>query len=667
MARYYFGGIELANEPVSAKALVYDDDYKTFKMGSVAGGGGSLDNETMAAVREDLYAKAIDELLTGTGITTSSQAFSVPVNNTFMSRVLRADVQSNGIVTEVTDVALDATPLADTDYLYCADRQLFYFLGEKSGACTVHGSALVNGLTLQLEMATTLTNARSVSTLCEPAAISSVTLDGQALTHIFDAQFDYLFFPTAFTATKAEFDVTHTIGRSTLSVVPFDGSSYVVSGLFATVTEVSVGGNVLVADVGYTFDVVNKTLTFTPAIESAQTLVVTGTLQDSSAIVHTVQNFSGAGYTLPDVVTDLTQTRLFDAREDVEIYRCYSYLLPATQTLYVGDSLPLTGDEPVPLVATFTLTGKTVTATVPEYSGNGLALPKHFGTVNELTIGGTARPIVFDPYYQKLWLTNPVTGTLSYTGAVLPYRGVAAGGEELVILREIPGLLVTTNGTGEHYPTLLSSTPTRVWTAWLKENYNIDNVVITDVDNVLIYEDYDETFGPQRIRHGFTSLRITPVTPKLPLAPHWQKDRRDDTAFFSPAFSVDDGFLHSASTFLSLDDSIRASDDGATPGKKVWLGTDTTSAIRGVAGLLLESGTTPVYYAGSIAQYALLSVYKWFVCKVSDPKTNEALAVDDIVLLCVCNTQYESRAVSCELKASGDDIAVEIFKMSLPE
>lgn len=341
----------------------------------------------------------------------------------------------------------------------------------------------------------------------------------------------------------------------------------------------------------------------------------------------------------------------------------YFFCLYDHPVLYFGTNVPLKGAGNVIISGAKVL--KSVVTSFSNTWGNMFQLPFYIDEVRKVTIGELVGEeiiynddiVVFDYNTQTLAFVKKITGSISYSSDSYNYTGLAAGGETLKIVREIEGVMATTCGTGEHFATLTSEG--RNWTAWNKKVLGQDLTVITDYDSIIIYRDSRKD-GESYIHNGFTTSELYPMTLKLPLSPFVSDMKRDDRAFINIAFTPDPKFNYLSSTYSALDDTTRVSENSLEPDSIIVLSEN--ESTRGVQGIV-TLGKLPVYYGGSIDPYMFMSAYKWFVVEIVATNGNTNVIIGDKYLLCIQNTIYGSRNISCQLALNAPNVAADLFSI----
>ncbi len=583
-------------------------------LGNISGGTVSGPTSSVSSSL-DRYLASRQKILTASSAPTSALAMSETISEAVMfHRPSTATFPAQrGWISAVSSVTLDAAPLvADEDFVFCPDRQSFYFLdADTTGDIVITGTAARNFVNFGVTIQKSVADASSTSTLIDTASplfeITSVSITSEDMGtespdgFYFDRTTATLFLETKFTCSSA--------------VVLFK--------------------NALGVEFQETF----------AGLADASTLSVPKSLSAASVVKVALSGTEIGG----EPVGDFTP---FSVLENTE---------SGDDILHLGWNYPTGYEKGQFTIEAAKGESESYTLTFPYWPGNAFELPRTLDNVHSLA-GAAESLIVFDAKNQNLVFCKKQSGQLNYTATHKAYEGLANGGETLEIVAEIPGVYATTAGTGHHLSTLRTLSPSQDWFSWWYQEYGIYFVQIVDEQNVVIYQD-DSQGAFASSRPGYTADELLPLTLKLPFAPLWSLSRRDDTSLFQAAFAPD--FVPSAfssATFPELDDTQRYAADSMATGKAVTLSTNKSIPVRGVQGVNF-AGPKPTFYAGATVPYLVLSTYKWFVVKCTNRNGNAFLTDGKKYLLCVNNTNFESRSIMVNITNEGYNVAADLYEL----
>ena len=583
-------------------------------LGNSTSGGGTVGGPSVSSSL-DRYIAYRQKILTASSAPSStlpiSETISVPAM--FHRPSAATFPAKRGWISAVSSVTLDGSALvADQDFVFHPDRQCFYFLDpDTTGDIVITGTATRNfvnfGVTISKSVSAASSTSTSIPTDSPDFQITSVSITSEDMgtetpaDFYFDAATSTLFLETKFTADAGKAFLLTESGEE----IEFD----------------------------------------LPALTDASRVAVPKSLNAArvNQVILPAAQIGGVevGEFTPFAVFEKTQSG-----DDI---------------LHLGWNYPTGYEKGQFTVQATNGAAESYTLTFPYWPGNAFELPRSLDNVHSLS-GATESLIVFDATAQKLVFCKKQSGLLEYTATHKAYEGLAAGGETLEIVAEIPGIYATTAGTGHHLSTLRTLSPSQDWFAWWYQEYGIYFVQIVDEQNVVIYQD-DSHGAFENSRPGYTAEELLPLTLKLPFAPLWSLSRRDDTSLFQASFAPDFApTAFSSATFPELDDTQRYAADSMAAGKAVTLSTNKSIPVRGVQGVNF-TGPKPTYYAGATVPYLVLATYKWFVVKCTNRNGNSLLTDGKKYLLCVNNTHFDNRSIMVNITNEGSNIAADLYEL----
>ena len=672
-------------------AVVEGDEAKLYiinadKVPVVASGEGSSLSK---------FLEARQDILAGTNAPTTNLSISEELDQTIFHRPNSAFFPAQkGWIESVSNVTLGNTPFIEgQDFVFAKDRQCFYFLQKRQpGISVINGVASANFIFFTIEISCHTTSPGHVSTDIPVKSpyfnVASVMVGSEdandgALEFYYDRPTATLFLKQKFSFSggivhfKTELD-----GDAEMEIQAFsDVSSIAVpKNLWPSIPEIFVNGEKL-ATSEYSFG--SNAITFSETLPPGSHVRAVG-----SVITYNNYNFSGGTLDLPASLKSVSSMFTFNTKmawpegtvlsagddPSGEDFGTLSQMAAFEETDSASESnvLHLAYNFPTgSAVGLFTVEAifdadgsfgapKNYTFKFQAICSQ-LELPGRLGNVDKFKLGDEYTVVVFDEAAQKLLFTLPISGTLNYAATHRGYQGLANGGETFEILEEIPGIYATTCGTGHYLSTLRTIDPPLDWYWWWALEWEREMVqIVAEGGNIVVYEDESEG-AYYKTRPGYTTDEIKPLTLKLPLAPLYPLDRRDDRSFFQEAFSPNfTNTSFNSATYPALDDSQRYAADSVAIGKTITLSTNKTVPVRGVQGLNF-TGPKPTFYAGGTAPLICLATYKWFAVKCTDTSSNPNLTTGSTYMLCVNNVHFESRAIMVTLTNEGYNVAADVF------
>lgn len=377
-----------------------------------------------------------------------------------------------------------------------------------------------------------------------------------------------------------------------------------------------------------------------------------GGIDTTISVIYSQNGVTGNSITLPTEIVRPIYAILYNS--NFENWNRIMYLYYLDNKLYFMEAFPTSGSPGLVQVYSTIPIGQCLFA-ISDWFGNEVQMCSWFDEVYKVTNGSNIIPTIFDYNKQHCLLAKNITGGLSYKAAACSYLGVASGGETVRVIGELPGLMATTCGTGEHIDTLLTKY-NKVGLPYVDMNFG--HLAVFDDDDIEIFKDEQSRYSV--LRNGYTDPEITPLTPRLPFSGVWAEATRSDKALINLAFTPDENFPYLSSTYLELVDSIRVSENSVQPDTTIVLSSN--NAVRGKQGVIVD-GPIPVYYGGSLTYELIMSAYKWLIVEITDNNDNANLSIGDKCLLCVQNSQMDNKMIACQLTSTGYMVAADLFKI----
>lgn len=615
---------------------------------------------------------------------------SISLNETLSDKIFHRPNNENlpsgrGWLKSVSSVAINGQALLQNqDFIFQIDRQSFYFLKKVTGSLVYSGYAADGENYYEITASKNIVQETNfVSLDIDIASITSVVfVSNPAMNPApppvifnFEKNTNTLFLKTKFSAQGAEAIFTTDSPGSAKVVftnsfterdsldVPADWwtgniNVYLNNNLLSS-TLYSLQGKRII----FNNNIQNSSVKITGQTSGGGNPAVDG--GDAATIEYKINRFSGNIINLPTYPVSLLKFTLINLNwygQVVEKYSPYFSFDTSVFPFFIHLGYDFPGSYASTAAADIIINAVSSDNTSyifkkEQFSSNIITLPKKFDDIRLLKINNTDEPVVVAS--NKLFFVQSRNGNISYNANHVAYQGLSNGGETIEIIREIPGITATTAGTGHHSSTFITLYPEWNGSKYYLDNFQKDWVDIYGETDSAVYLDRNDG-ASKRIKNGYTDEDIKPITSKLPLAALTSMDRISDESLINVSFNVDKEVPFQSSTYLKLDDTKRSSESQMTKGKILQLSSDNYTPVRGVRGININ-GAEPVYFAGKIQQFMILSMYKWFVVKCISNNNNIKLENGKEYILCVNNVHWNNQSIKCQITNKGFNISADLF------